>query len=186
LLAEEIERLLKVAAEVGEFEHQFLTFMANTGVRPSEACTVNGYDVFDKQLFVRIKTLKQKKDFDVFRCVDLTPEYAVELGCLVRKQGCGRLFPRSRQTLWNIFKRAAKKAGIPSEYTLYSLRHSRCVYLMESTNDIPYVSKQLGFTPRGMSVYWHCVPSKRENYVKTKFESFGVKKTATSLGKKGT
>ena len=183
LLADEIERLLKAAAGTGEFERLFLTFMANTGVRPSESNIVKASDVHASESRVRIKTLKQKErkgsSKEIFRDVDLAPDYAKELGTLARSKGPSAiLFPRSRQALWGIFKRTAVKAGLPDTYTLYSLRHSRCIYLLEWTKDLLYTSRQMGHSSVDVtSVYWHCTPSKRNDYVNSKFASFGVKKS---------
>jgi integrase len=192
LLADEIERLLKAAEETGEFERKYLTFMANTGVRPSESNIVKASDVHADESRVRILTLKQKErrgsSKEIFRDVDLAPDYAKELGFFARSKGPQSvLFPRSRQALWGIFKRTAAKAGLPDTYTLYSLRHSRCIYLLEWTEDLLYTSRQMGHSSVDVtSVYWHCVPSKREDYVNTKFGSFGVKKEPPGKLKKTT
>lgn len=179
LLQEEIQRLLKGSTKVGDFEHQYLRFVANTGVRPSESNAVRVRDVFPTENRVRVRTIKQKADRegrkrDVFRDVDLAPDYMKSLS----KWTHGRpplttLFPRSRVTLWAIFKRAAAEAGLPRTYTLYSLRHSRCIYLLEWTGDLLYTSQQMGHSSLDVTkVYFHCLPSKREDYVKTKLGSF--------------
>jgi integrase len=180
LLQDEIKALLKASSEVGAFAQQFLRFSANTGVRPSESNEVRVKDLFASENRVRIRTLKQKKKEgeekarDVFRDVDLAPEFCRDLSkALKNRTPMEKLFPRSRVTLWSIFKKAAKLAGLSQSYTLYSLRHSRCIYLLEWTGDLLYTSQQMGHSSLDVTkVYFHCLPSKRENYVKTKLESF--------------
>lgn len=180
LLQDEIKALLKAAEGVGAFEHQFLRFAANTGVRPSESNVVRVKELFATENRVRVRTLKQKKKEgetkvrDVFRDVDLAPDYVKDLSRWAKaKTPMEKLFPRSRVTLWKIFKRAAKAAGLSGSYTLYSLRHSRCIYLLEWTGDLLYTSQQMGHSSLDVTkVYFHCLPSKRDNYVKTKLGTF--------------
>jgi integrase/recombinase XerD len=183
LLDSEIEELLEAARQMGPFAFQYLTFMANTGVRPSESNIVRAGDVHADECRIRVRTLKQKKEKDgiarvIHRDVDISPEYAKQLAQEIKgKPPKNVLFSRSRQALWDTFKRAASKAGLPESYTLYSIRHSRCIYLLEWTKDLLYTSRQMGHSSIDVTnVYWHCVPSKREDYVKSKIGSFGTKK----------
>ena len=180
LLGDEIKTLLGAAEGMGAFEHQFLRFAANTGVRPSEGNAVRVKDLFFAENRVRVRTLKQKKKEgeekarDVFRDVDLAPDYTGSLQKWTKgKTPMERLFPRSRVTLWSIFKRTALVAGLSESYTLYSLRHSRCIYLLEWTGDLLYTSQQMGHSSLDVTkVYFHCLPSKRDNYVKNKLGTF--------------
>lgn len=180
LLGEEIKALLGAAEGIGPFEWQFLRFAANTGVRPSEGNAVRVRDLYLGENRVRVRTLKQKKKEgetkvrDVFRDVDLAPDYSGSLGKWTKgKAPMERLFPRSRVTLWKVFKAAAAKAGLSDSYTLYSLRHSRCIYLLEWTGDLLYTSQQMGHSSLDVTkVYFHCLPSKRDNYVKNKLGTF--------------
>lgn len=180
LLQDEIQALLKASKALGEFQYQFLQFASNTGVRPSEASAVRVKDIFPQENRVHVRTLKQKKKEgetkpkEVFRDVDISPEYCSYLSKWTKgRSPMERIFPRSRVTLWGIFKRAAAKAGLSRTYTLYSLRHSRCIYLLEWTGDLPYTSQQMGHSSLDVTkVYLHCLPSKRENYVKTKLGTF--------------
>lgn len=176
LLADEIEKLLKAAKKEGEGEGRFLTFMANTGVRPSEAGQVRASDVHAAESRVRVATLKQKDDRKIFRDVDLSPPYAKELGTLSKAvEKDSLLFPFSRFTSWRIFKRVARAAKLQGKYTLYSLRHSRAIYLLEWTGDLQYVSKQMGHSNISVTMaYLHCLPSKRTEYVQSKLKAFGV------------
>lgn len=180
LLQDEIKALLKAAGGIGDFEYQFLRFAANTGARPSETNIVRVRDVSPVENRVHVKTIKQKKKKDgspprdIYREVDLAPDYTKALAkWLKSKEPAEKLFPLSRVSLWAIFKKTAKAAGLPETYTLYSLRHSRCIYLLEWTDNLLYVSQQMGHSSIDITkVYYHCIPSKREEIVKTKLGTF--------------
>ena len=173
LLKEEIAALVKAVRSTGEFEYQFLKAQANTGMRPSEANQVRVQDVHTKENRIRVNTLKQKKGKTVVRDIDLAPDYARELAdWLQGRAPAEKLFPRSRVTFWSIFKRAAAQAGLSKTYTLYGLRHSRCIYLLEWTGDLVYTSQQMGHSSLDITkVYLHCLPSKREEIIQTKLKS---------------
>ncbi len=174
LLKDEIAALLTAAGKTGPFEHQFLKAQVNTGMRPSEANQVRMQDVHAGENRIRVNTLKQKKGKVVVRDIDLAPDYARELAeWLKGRAPAEKLFPRSRVTFWAIFKRAAALAGLSKGYTLYGLRHSRCIYLLEWTGDLVYTSRQMGHSSLDITkVYLHCLPSKREEIIQTKLKSF--------------
>jgi len=179
LLKDEIKRLLASARSMGDFAFQYLSFEANTGVRPSESNTITVRDVSVAENRVRVRTLKQKakageKAREVHRDIDLSPGYSKQLDKYLRGRSPEEiLFPKSRVTLWRMFKDAARRAGLSKSYTLYGLRHSRCIYLLEWVNDLFYVSQQMGHSSLDVTkVYYHCMPSKRESYVNTKLGTF--------------
>jgi integrase len=183
LLSEEIASLLKAAGTLGQTPGRALKLIANTGIRPSELLplTPESFNLSERR--VRVLTLKQKGEKDAdgnvlkaapkrFRDVDLSPDYIKELPWLAKHPKDTPLFPLHRTTLWRMFKRAAKSAGLLSSYTIYSLRHSRAIYLLEWTGDLEYVAKQLGHSNTNVTrVYLHCIPSKRQDYV-SKLKAF--------------
>lgn len=175
LLADEIKVLLQAAEKIDPFHHAYLKFMSNTGVRPSESNQVRREDIDTNQLFIKVKTLKQSQDQkEKPRDVDISQDFAKGFEFWLKdKNTTDKLFPRSRVSLWSKFKKAAKAAGLPGTYTLYSLRHSRAIYLLEWTGDIDYVCRQLGHSSIDITrCYLHVLPSKREEYVKTKLGTF--------------
>lgn len=183
LLSSEIEPLMKAAGKLGQTTERVLKLIANTGIRPSESLPLTPEAFNLPECRVRVLTLKQKGEKDAdgnvvkeapkrFRDVDLSPDYIKELTWLSKHPKNTPLFDVHRATLWRMFKRAAKLAGLPSTYTIYSLRHSRAIYLLEWTGDLEYVSKQLGHSNTSITrVYLHCIPSKREDYV-SKLKAF--------------
>jgi integrase len=183
LLSEEIASLLLAAGTLGKATGRSLKLIANTGIRPSEllSLTPEAFNLPERR--VRVLTLKQKGEKDTdgnvlkaapkrFRDVDLSIDYIKELSWLDEHPKDATLFPLHRSTLWRMFKRAAKVAKLLPSYTIYSLRHSRAIYLLEWTGDLEYVAKQLGHSNTNVTrVYLHCIPSKRQDYV-SKLKAF--------------
>jgi len=181
LLADEVGKLLEAARETGvevhshlkpEDPHRFLSFQANTGARPAEALLLRAGAFTLQENQVKIQTAKQKKNKrtgkvrKIFRDVDLAKEYVDSLDWLPASPQIP-LFDFSYTTAWRIFKRAAAAAGLKKSYSLYSLRHTRAIYLLEWTGDLKYVQQQMGHSSIAItSVYLHCVPSARAKHRK--------------------
>lgn len=61
-----------------------------------------------------------------------------------------------------LFKRAAKKAGLPSHLSIHACRHSYGTYLYQRTKDLRLVQEQLGHSsPTVTQVYSHIPPEDR-------------------------
>lgn len=181
LLSEEIRALLKAAKKQRVEAFRFLTFMANTGLRPTESVHLEVGDFYPGENRIHTRTIKQKKGDDgaaaptVYRDVDLAKDFTSELAGWVKGRKDNELvFGFSRITMWRMFKAAAREAKLSPGYTLYSLRHSRAIYLLEWTKgDLDYVSRQLGHSSLDITrVYLHCLPSKREAYIQSSLKSF--------------
>jgi integrase len=181
LVKDEIDALLVAAKKLREDSHRFLKFMANTGLRPTESVHLPIRGFYPGENRVHVQTIKQKKDEETgkapvfFRDVDLSEDFTSDLKAWVKgRKPEDKLFGFSRITMWRMFKAAAAKAGLAKSYTLYSLRHSRAIYLLEWTKgDLDYVSRQMGHSSMDITrVYLHCLPSKREDYIKNRLGSF--------------
>ena len=62
-------------------------------------------------------------------------------------------------TLEKSFKKAASEAGLPSRYSIHSLRHTYATYLLNDTGNLRYVQKQLGHSSIVMtSLYANILP----------------------------
>lgn len=180
LLKEEIDALLKAAHKIKEKQFRYLKFMANTGIRPTESVHLRVQDFYPEENRLHVRTIKQKKGEDgkaplIYRDVDLAKDFTGELTDWVKgKEEESQVFGFSRITMWRMFKEAAREAHLSDTYTLYSLRHSRAIYLLEWTSgDLDYVSRQLGHSSLDITrVYLHCLPSKRESYIQSRLKSF--------------
>lgn len=61
-----------------------------------------------------------------------------------------------------LFKRAVKKAGLPSHFSIHACRHSYGTYLYQKTKDLRLVQDQLGHSsPAVTQVYSHITPEDR-------------------------
>ncbi len=60
--------------------------------------------------------------------------------------------PMSRQGLWKIIKTCAKKAGIRSDITPFTLRHSFAVHLVENGADITALKELMGYSDSNKAV----------------------------------
>jgi integrase len=156
-------------------DYHFLLLSARTGIRPSEALSIIPDDFRWDEGNVRVRTLKQKKDERtgkqkvIYRDVDLSDAFIDEFRPYSDEFGTkDRIFPFSRITAWRIFKETASAAGLSKTYTLYSLRHSRCIHLLEATDkDYRYVMGQMGHSDVNVTMsYVHVLPETRQEYRK--------------------
>ena len=58
----------------------------------------------------------------------------------------GKRGPLTVRGLQQLFKTAAKNAGLPAEFSIHSCRHSLAVQQLKKTNNLRMVQKQLGHT----------------------------------------
>lgn len=190
LLDDELALLYKAAkCWKTQWWYYLLYFYGETGARPTEGLAVTRKQFNDAYGIVTVATIKQKKrkkkklidgvetivEVDAKRPprdIDLSKEaYATLKPFLDTKEPDERLFGCTRQWEWQLFKRAAREAGLSASYTLYSLRHSRCIHLLRVTKratgayDYGYVQKQMGHSNVNITMsYVHVVPEEREKY----------------------
>ena len=68
----------------------------------------------------------------------------------------------STRALQLLFKRAARKAGLPPHFSIHACRHSYGTYLYQKTKDLRLVQDQLGHSsPTVTQVYSHITPEER-------------------------
>lgn len=66
-------------------------------------------------------------------------------------------------TLMKSFKAAAAKAGLRSELSIHSCRHTYATFLLEETQDLAHVRKQLGHTNVSMTLRYADLLPERNN-----------------------
>ena len=154
LTSEEVERLLAQPQCVdakGWRDHAMLELLYATGIRVSELISLNVEDV--KLSTAVIHCSGRNKE----RVIPLYPEAVRALRDYLRRvrpgmaaSGEAALFVNvtgtrmTRQGFWKIIKGYQVKAGIETEITPHTLRHSFAAHLLENGADIQAVQEMLG------------------------------------------
>ena len=154
LTSAEVEKLLEQPRCVdmkGFRDHAMLEVLYATGIRVSELIGLNVGDVFlsagcircmgkDKVRIIPIYAAAQKALTDYLR--EVRPKLAEdgEDALFVNMNG-SRM---SRQGFWKLVKYYGDQAGIQSEITPHTLRHSFAAHLLENGADIHAIQEMLG------------------------------------------
>lgn len=154
LTSKEVEKLLEQPQCVdykGYRDHAMLEVLYATGIRVSELIGLNESDVFlsagcircvskDKTRIIPIYAAAQRALTDYLR--DVRPRLAAdgEQALFVNMNGTRM----SRQGFWKLIKFYGEQAGIQSEITPHTLRHSFAAHLLENGADIHAIQEMLG------------------------------------------
>jgi integrase/recombinase XerD len=158
ITVEDVERLLEAAdfdqTPLSVRDRALLEVLYGTGARISEAV---GLDIDDLELAGRTVLLRGKGGKQ--RLVPLgsyaarsLEAYLVRVRPELARQGTGtpRVFlnsrggPLSRQSAWTVLRSAADKAGLSTDISPHTLRHSFATHLMEGGADVRVVQELLG------------------------------------------
>lgn len=155
---EDVERLLDAAdfdqTPLSVRDRAMLEVLYGTGARISEAV---GLDVDDVDLEARTVLLRGKGGKE--RLVPLGSFAAKALSAylvrvrpelVIRGRGSAKIFlnarggPLSRQSAWTVLRSAADKAGLATDISPHTLRHSFATHLVEGGADVRVVQELLG------------------------------------------
>lgn len=143
---EEVVRLINSADKL--LDKLIIEFLYAAGLRVSELCLLNLFDVDERVLRVKGKGGKERIVPIAARTISLLDEYLLQ-----RKEGqkenpplfITRLGKRiHRQFVWNLIKEAAKKAGLQKNISPHTLRHSYATHLLENGADLRVIQELLG------------------------------------------
>ena len=147
------ERLAATARKMGGRHEALVLLGLNLGTRISELVALKGSDFDFDEGRVLITTLKRRRHTRL--PVYFSPQLGKLLKRLVAKRK-GFLFPRqsgawgkrrgghiSRWTGLRIFREVSERAGLPERITPHAMRHYCAIKLLEATNDIEFVARQL-------------------------------------------
>jgi integrase/recombinase XerD len=146
LSEEEVVKLIKSAHEL--LDKLIIEFLYATGIRVSELCCLNLFDVDERVLRVKGKGGKER----VVPIAERTT-YLLDLYLLERKEKAKenpplfitRLGKRiHRQFVWGVVKDSAHKAGIQKNVSPHTLRHSYATHLLENGADLRVIQELLG------------------------------------------
>ena len=155
LTVEEVSRLLDAPLGDGPKELRdkaMLELLCATGIRVTELISLKLGDIDTKLNIIVCRDGNRERTvpFDG-RVQDALVNY-LEKGrnALVQDNSVEELFvncsgqPMSRQGFWKLMKGYAKKAGIQSDITPHTLRHSFAAHLVENGTDLKSVQEMLG------------------------------------------
>lgn len=155
------EELKRIFAALGNLKHRVLLMVCySAGLRVSELVHLKIESVDKIRGLIHVQLGKGSKDRytllskTVVRAIE---EYIEE--CRPREwlfEGKDRHRPYSIRSAEEVFKVAAKKAGITKEVSIHSLRHSFATHLLEDGVDIEYIKELLGHESiRTTQIYTH-------------------------------
>ena len=155
---DDVERLLEAAGFDGTplalRDRALLEVLYGTGARISEAVglDVDDLDAVDKTVLLHGKGGKERLVPIGSYAVTAVSEYLVRArpGLVAAGKGTPALFlnarggPLSRQSAWTILRFAAERAGLKTEISPHTLRHSYATHLLDGGADVRVVQELLG------------------------------------------
>jgi integrase/recombinase XerD len=161
LFREELERLLTApdtSKKEGKRDKGILELFFSTGLRLAELRSLNCKDINEKTreisirgkrgkirvVFLSDRAVEALKDYLGTRVDHLTPLFIRALEKASNIMPPGEEFRLSRVSIWNIVKRYALKAGIVSNPSPHTLRHSFATHLLDAGADLRAIQELLG------------------------------------------
>jgi site-specific recombinase XerD len=143
-----LEEVQAIINNTNNIKHKcIVSLLYSAGLRRSEILNLKLEDIDSKRMVITVKHGKGNKD----RLTILSPSVLKNLRCYYKEwKPRAYLFegPKgdkySAQSILNIIKKAAKKAGIRKNITPHMLRHSFATHLLENGTDLRYIQVLLG------------------------------------------
>src|SRR3989338_7147638 len=173
LFAEDLERLLAAPdtnTREGKRDKAILETFFSTGLRLAELRSLNVKDINEKTreisirgkrgkirvVFLSDRAIESLKEYLGSRVDHLTPLFIRALEKASNIMPPGEEFRLSRVSIWNIVKKYALKAGIVSNPSPHTLRHSFATDLLRNGADLRSVQEMLGHKDLGTTqIYTH-------------------------------
>lgn len=133
-------------------DRAMLELLYATGIRVSELITVRLTDVNWQLGMLNCQEGSRRRTIPFGQQTRAAMMRYLEMGReeLLKGSSCDTLFvncsgqPMSRQGFWKLLKQYAREAGIQTEITPHTLRHSFAAHLMENGADLRCVQEMLG------------------------------------------
>lgn len=178
LSRDEVEALLD--ATVNLKHKTMLATMYSAGLRVSELTHLHYRDISRPKKSIHVRDTKSRNERYTLladRTLELLTQYWFHYG-----KPMDILFPSSRtgsyiriDSINQLIKASAKRAGIDKKVTTHCLRHSFASHLLESGCDIKYIQSLLGHRdPKSTEVYLH-VSDKTLLGIRSPFDDVEVK-----------
>ncbi len=153
LTVQEIKELLGAPDKLtfhGSRDRAVLEVLYASGLRASEVCSLNIYDVGDESIKIKGKGEKE-------RIVPIAPfslrfidEYLANFRSLISNKEEVALFVTAkgqriqRQEVWSFVKKYGEKIGIHKNISPHTIRHSFATHLLENGADLRVIQEMLG------------------------------------------
>lgn len=154
LTSKEVELLLEQPQCVdlkGYRDHAMLELLYATGIRVSELIGLNVSSVFLSAGFIRCESREKARIIPMYpTALKALTDYLRDVRPKLAAEGEEALFVNmngtrmSRQGFWKLIKYYGEKAGIQTEITPHTLRHSFAAHLLENGADIHAIQEMLG------------------------------------------
>ena len=154
LTSKEVELLLEQPQCVdmkGYRDHAMLELLYATGIRVSELIGLNVDSVFLYAGFIRCESKEKTRIIPMYpTALKALTDYLRDVRPKLAAEGEQALFVNmngtrmSRQGFWKLIKYYGEKAGIQTEITPHTLRHSFAAHLLENGADIHAIQEMLG------------------------------------------
>ena len=158
ITVDDVERLLEAAGyartSLAHRDRALLELLYGTGARISEAVglDVDDLDLTDNTVLLKGKGGKQRRLPVGSYAAKAVSTYLVQARpeLVAAGRGTPRLFlnarggPLSRQSAWVVLRSAAERAGLTTEISPHTLRHSFATHLVEGGADVRVVQELLG------------------------------------------
>lgn len=154
LTTEEVERLLeqpKCTDLKGYRDKAMLELLYATGIRVSELIDLETEDVNLAMGFIRCRGVRERViPFGSIALKSVSEYINKARGFMIKDSDTKTLFVNcnggklTRQGFWKIIKYYKEKAGIVSELTPHTLRHSFAAHLLENGADLRSIQEMLG------------------------------------------
>jgi integrase/recombinase XerD len=146
LSKEEVMRLINVSNDI--LTKLIIEFLYAGGLRVSELCSLNLFDVDERVIRVKGKGGKERIVPIAPRTISLLDHYLVEREGF-KKENPPLFVTRfgkriHRQFVWALIKESSKKAGIKKNISPHTLRHSYATHLLENGADLRVIQELLG------------------------------------------
>lgn len=176
LTQEQVKRLFEAARDRSDRDRLLLAFLYRFGMRTQEVCDLPAEAVDTKRWEITVKGAKGGLTRTYTIPSDIRP-----LMKKLRPEGpayfAGRQGPLGRIRVWQIFKEAAKKAGLPKDYGAHSLRHSAAVHALDAGLNTEDVRDLLRHRKLATSdVYANLSTKRRQDYLARLSKSTAVVK----------
>jgi integrase/recombinase XerD len=140
---------LRAGRVMGPLAWMVVDLALSTGLRVSEMAALTIGDVDFKRGALKVTRLKRKKRSTEMLAIgkDLLQHLKEYIEWADRKKGplfVGQRGPITYRGLQQMWKAAIKRAGLPTELSIHSARHSIAVHLLKRTGNLRQVQKQLG------------------------------------------